>query len=54
MFKLGGSETLLSALVDVKIYRPRISVKRQVFSVLTTAYFRGPFNLKKTSRISKH
>ena len=28
--------------------RPRISVKRQMFSVLTSAYFRGPVNLKHT------
>ena len=56
IFKFGGSETLASALVMryrsrldmTPKNRPRISVKRQVFSVLTGAYFRGPVNLKHT------
>ena len=42
IFKFGSSERYFQH------FRPRISVKRQVFSVLTSAYFRGPVNLKHT------
>ena len=54
IFKFGGAETLFSPLVmryrlDMSPKnRPRTNVKRQVFSVLTGAYFRGPVNLKHT------
>ena len=46
----GGSETLFSALVMrcVSEKSTRISEKSSVFSVLTSAYFRGPVNLKHT------
>ena len=48
--KLGGSETLFSALVMryvcEKSTKKKCYVKREVFSVLTSAYFRGPVNLK--------
>ena len=47
IFKFGGSERYFQHF-SRNMYpknRPRISVKRQVFSVLTSAYFRGPDNL---------
>ena len=46
IFKFGGSETLFSALVMRHVNlknQPRVSVKRQGFSVLTSAYFRAGF-----------
>ena len=47
IFKFGGSEMLFLALVmRYGSCRPRASVKRQVFSVLTSAHFLGPVNLK--------
>ena len=47
---LVGGETLFLALSrdTYPKNRPRLSVKRQVFSVLTSAYFRGPVCLKHT------
>ena len=49
IFKFGCFETLFSALVMRCVSeKPTSSVKRQVFSVLTSAYFRGPVYLKHT------
>ena len=49
-FKFGGSERYFQHF-SRDMYpknRPRISLKRQVFSVLTSASFRGLVNLKHT------
>ena len=50
IFKFGGSERYFQHF-SRDMYpknRPRRSVKRQVFSVLTSVYFQGPVNMKNT------
>ena len=50
IFKFGGYEMLFSALVMGYVSEKSTSNKcgKQVFSVLASAYFRGPVNLKYT------
>ena len=50
IFKFGGYEMLFSALVMRYVSEKSTSHKcgKQVFSVLASAYFRGPVNLKYT------
>ena len=50
MFRFGGYETLFSALIMKCVSEKSTSnnCEGHLFSVLTSAYFRGPVNLKHT------